>query len=72
MDDTLDIAWAKRLKIRKEHIEAFAARYCSMTGIPPDEAMLVEEIVGNKVRWYFTRKPSSFDSKEYEKQQNME
>lgn len=56
MEDILDIQWQRRLKLRQEHLEAFAARYLTMTNIPADEALLVEEIKDNKVQWYFTRR----------------
>jgi hypothetical protein len=41
---------------RSHHLEAFAAAYLSLTDIPPEEAVLVEQRDGNIIRWWFERK----------------
>lgn len=44
---------------RCAHLEAFAAAYIKLTDIPPQDAVLVQQMSDNKIIWRFEHKDST-------------
>lgn len=43
-------------KTRESMIEMLAAAFIKETGLNPSEAVLVQEMAGNKIIWYFKKR----------------
>lgn len=59
----LEEAMRRTAEKATELLEEFAAAYLTITKVPPDKAVLIQEIRNDRVVWYFTTKSRAYLTK---------